>query len=98
MLDGRGMNPITMTRRITEHVTHIGLEMRMIGSMRKLVRVGEYEWDKGEIKIRDLVRYEESSEQWIFPQSFSVKGSQRISRIDPEGYQTIMALRVQVPC
>jgi pilus assembly protein CpaF len=98
MLDGRGMNPITMTRRITEHVTHIGLEMRMIGSMRKLVRVGEYEWDKGEIKIRDLVRYEESSEQWIFPQSFSVKGSQRISRIDPEGYRTIMALRDQVPC
>ncbi len=89
MLDGRGMNPITMIRRITEHVTHIGFEMRMIDGMRKLVRVGEFEWHNGEIKIRDLVRYEESSGQWTFPEAFSARALRKISRIDPEACRSI---------
>ncbi len=91
MLDGRGMNPITMTRRITEQVTHIGMEMRMLGGDRKLVRVGEYEWSTEGIKVRELVRFEEASGRWLFPEFFSNKASQRIFRLDPEGYRNIAA-------
>lgn len=78
-----------MIRRITEHVTHIGFEMRMIDGVRKLTRVGEFEWHNGSIQVRDLVRYEESSDQWTFPDMFSAKALQKIARNDPEGYRTI---------
>jgi pilus assembly protein CpaF len=87
MLDGRGMNPVTMIRRITEHVTHIGFEMRMINGVRKLARVGEFEWLDGAIRIRDLVRFEESSGNWIFEEMFSAKSLKKISRNDPEGFR-----------
>ncbi|MBO9600047.1 MAG: Flp pilus assembly complex ATPase component TadA, partial [Cohnella sp.] len=72
MLDGRGMNPARMTRRITEHVTQIGLEMRMVGGVRKLVRIGEYEWLDGEVKVRTVMRYEDGTGGWVFPEPFSV--------------------------
>jgi pilus assembly protein CpaF len=86
MLDGRGMNPVRLTRRIAEHVTQIGFEMRLVGGVRKLVRIGEFLWENGEIKVRDLVRYDESSEQWTYPEPFSAKASLRIRRLDPDHY------------
>lgn len=86
LLDGRGMNPMRLTRRITEHVTQIGLEMRLVGGVRRLVRVGEFTWDNGEVKIRDLARFDEKEETWIFPEPFSLKSSLRIRRMDPERY------------
>nr|WP_255807674.1 ATPase, T2SS/T4P/T4SS family [Cohnella mopanensis] len=89
MLDGRGMNPISMIRRITEHVTHIGFEMRMVDGVRKLVRVGEFEWCNGAVRVRELVRFEETSGHWVFPEPFSDKALQKISRLDPESYRTI---------
>jgi pilus assembly protein CpaF len=98
MLDGRGMNPVSMTRRITEYVTHIGLEMRMVGGIRKLVRIGEYEWINGEIKVRELVRYDEVRGEWLFPETFSVKALQRIGRNDPEDYRDYMAREGRKTC
>lgn len=92
MLDGRGMNPMRMTRRITEHVTQIGLEMRMVRGVRKLVRIGEYEWRDGEIKVRNVMRYEEASDSWVFPEAFSEKAMTRMTGMDPEGYKTIRRL------
>ncbi len=89
MLDGRGMNPMTMTRRIAEHVTHIGFEMRMVGGVRRLVRVGEFEWRNGAVHVRDLVRYEEGEDRWAFPEGFSPKALRKIQRADPEGYRLI---------
>ncbi|MCD9026067.1 hypothetical protein [Cohnella silvisoli] len=83
------MNPISMIRRITEHVTHIGFEMRMIDGMRKLARVGEFEWRNGVVAIRDLIRYEESTGRWIFPESFSERALRKISRTDSQGYRSI---------
>ncbi|WP_276357795.1 ATPase, T2SS/T4P/T4SS family [Cohnella caldifontis] len=87
MLDGRGMNPMRLTRRIAEHVTQIGLEMRIVGGMRRLVRVGEFTWESGEIVVRDLVRYDEAEDTWTFPLPFTPKGSARIRRMDPETYE-----------
>lgn len=92
MLDGRGMNPARMTRRITEHVTQIGLEMRMVRGVRKLVRIGEYEWHGGEIKVRNVMRYDEASDSWEFPEAFSERASARMARWDPEGLETIQGL------
>jgi len=87
MLDGRGMNPTTMTRRIAEHVTHIGFEMRMVNGMRRLVRVGEYEWRDGAVRVRELVRYKEEEDRWTFPEVFSPKALRKIQRADPESYR-----------
>lgn len=92
MLDGRGMNATRMTRRIAEHVTQIGFEMRIVNGVRKLVRIGEYQWNNGEVKVRELVRYEESGDRWIFPEPFSARASERIIRMDPEGYRTLQSL------
>lgn len=84
MLDGRGMNPARLARRIAEHVTQIGLEMRLVGGQRKLVRIGEFAWENGKIVIRDLVRYDEQAGRWTFPEPFSDKGAARLRRHDPE--------------
>lgn len=89
MLDGRGMNPARMTRRIAEHVTQIGLEMRIVGGVRKLVRIGEYEWRDGEIRVRDVMRYDEAAERWTFPEPFSERAAARMNRMDPEGFAAI---------
>ncbi|WP_123039336.1 ATPase, T2SS/T4P/T4SS family [Cohnella candidum] len=86
LLDGRGMNPVRLARRIAEHVTHIGLEMRLVGGVRRLVRIGEFCWEQGEIRVRDLVKYEEQGDRWTFPERFTAKGSERIRQWDPEGY------------
>ena len=82
MLDGRGMNPLRLIRRITEHVTQIGLEMRLVGGNRKLVRIGEFQWTDGEVRVRDLACYDEAHDRWIFPETFSAKGTARIRRMD----------------
>jgi pilus assembly protein CpaF len=84
LLDGRGMNPVRLARRIAEHVTQIGFEMRLIGGIRKLVRVGEFLWENGEIKVRDLARYDETGDKWVYPDTFSAKSSARIRRLDPD--------------
>ena len=86
MLDGRGMNPNRLTKRIAEHVTQIGLEMRIVGGRRVLVRMGEFQYRGGEIAVRELIRYDESAGRWLFPEPFSAKASERIRRLDPEGY------------
>lgn len=98
MLDGRGMNPMRMTRRIAEHVTQIGLEMRMIGGVRKLVRIGEFEWKDGEIQVRDVMRYDEKEGCWRFPERFSVRSLMRFARYDPEGCEFVRRLSEEAEC
>lgn len=98
MLDGRGMNPMRMTRRIAEHVTQIGLEMRMVGGVRKLARIGEYEWRDGEIKVRNVMRYEEASGRWTFPEAFSERSADKMARMDPEGYGKIRRFCAVAEC
>ena len=98
MLDGRGMNPARLTKRITEYVTQIGLEMRLVGGARRLVRVGEFAWENGEVKVRDLVRYDEERDRWVFPQPFSRKSSLRIRRMAPEHYEWLARRGLAGPC
>jgi len=92
------MNPVRMTRRIAEHVTQIGLEMRIVGTERKLVRIGEYAWQDGQIVVKELAKYEASSDRWIFPESFSVKASRKIADAVPEGYRHLAKLGNLITC
>lgn len=47
MLDGRAMNPERLMKRITEYVTQVGIEMRLISGRRRIVRIGSLYWHKG---------------------------------------------------
>ncbi|WP_238162720.1 ATPase, T2SS/T4P/T4SS family [Cohnella sp. AR92] len=89
MLDGRGMNPLRLTKRITEYVTQIGFEMRLIGTVRKLVRIGEFEWRGGEAVVRDWVRFDEESGEWLMPLDCSARAADRLRRFAPEAWERI---------
>lgn len=86
MLDGRGMNPTRMTKRIAEMVTQIGFEMRLVGDSRKLVRIGEFAWEGGDVVVRDLVRYDDTRDAWEMPLDFSPRAWERIRRADQDAY------------
>lgn len=98
LLDGRGMNPVRLARRIAEHVTQVGLEMRIVGGVRRLVRIGEYYLENGDIKIRDIVRYDESEDAWRFPEPFTLKGSVRLRRGAPDVYAWLLDRGGAAPC
>lgn len=85
MLDGRGMNPDRLTKRITEYVTHIGLEMAVVQGKRKLVRIGEYSYENNEVRVRDLALYDNITDRWTFPGKLSHRASQRIAKYDQAG-------------
>ncbi|MGO4110987.1 ATPase, T2SS/T4P/T4SS family [Paenibacillus sp. YAF4_2] len=80
MLDGRGMNPERLTKRITEYVTQIGIEMRYLGGRRVIARIGELGWSNNEVIVRDWARFDEGSGQWIYPQQPSSKAMVRLKR------------------
>ncbi len=67
MLDGRGMNPVRLTKRIAEQVTQIGIEMRFAAGRRRVVRLAEISWADGEVKVLDWAVYDEMSEKWLYP-------------------------------
>ncbi|XEC94139.1 ATPase, T2SS/T4P/T4SS family [Paenibacillus tarimensis] len=68
MLDGRAMNAERLTKRITEYVTQIGVEMRQSGGKRKIVRIGRLYWADGLVRVKDWVTYDERSGEWQFPE------------------------------
>ncbi|OMF34716.1 secretion system protein E [Paenibacillus sp. FSL H8-0548] len=67
MLDGRGMNAERLTKRITQYVTEIGIEMSYLGGRRVISRIGELRWEEGQSCVRDWVRFDESLKDWIYP-------------------------------
>lgn len=69
MLDGRGMSPERLAKRITEYVTQIGIEMRFEAGKRRLVRLAEIGWKDGNPVVREWALFNESSMQWSYPQA-----------------------------
>jgi pilus assembly protein CpaF len=67
MLDGRGMNAERLTKRITQYVTEIGVEMSYLGGRRVISRIGELYWKEGQTHVRDWVRFDESVDEWMYP-------------------------------
>jgi pilus assembly protein CpaF len=94
MLDGRGMNALRLTKRITEYVTQIGFEMALVGGKRKIVRIGEFEYANGEVGIRDIVKYDNESGRWLMHDRFSSKAGDRIRKNDPAGYRQLLEMGV----
>ncbi|WP_238178068.1 ATPase, T2SS/T4P/T4SS family [Paenibacillus contaminans] len=89
MLDGRGMNPGRLVKRIAEFVTQVGFEMALVGGKRKIVRIAEYGWEQGEVALRDWVLYNSSAGTWSFPMRVSQRAAERMRRYDPSGYRRL---------
>lgn len=96
MMDSRGMDPVRLVRRIAEYVTQIGLEMALVNGQRKLVRIGEFEFADGSVRVRDWVRYDYAACCWRYPLSFSPKAMERMARHDPEGLRALSAMREEM--
>ncbi len=92
MLDGRGMDSTRLTKRITEYVTQIGLEMAVVGEKRKVVRIGEYAFEKGEVRVTTLAGYDDDTDRWIFPGKLSERAAARIQKHDKTGYAKMLKL------
>ncbi|NQX69701.1 Flp pilus assembly complex ATPase component TadA [Paenibacillus alba] len=92
MLDGRGMNPLRLTKRITEYVTQIGLEMAVVQGKRKIVRIVEYRYENMEVCVTNLAAYDKSTDGWTFPGKLSVHASRKIVKADQEGHALLMKL------
>ena len=67
MLDGRGMNAERLTKRITQYVTEIGIEMCHLDGRRVISRIGELCWGDGQAYVRDWARFDEAKNDWLFP-------------------------------
>jgi pilus assembly protein CpaF len=78
MLDGRGMNPGRLTKRIAEYVTQIGIEMRYTAGKRRVMRLAELSWESGEVKVRDWAIFDESSGEWVYPSQPSRRAALRL--------------------
>lgn len=78
MLDGRGMDPARLTKRIAEYVTEIGIEMRYVNGRRIVSRIGELGWEDGQIRVRDWARFDANSDDWTYPAELSGKAAARL--------------------
>lgn len=67
MLDGRGMNPERLTKRIAEYVTELGIELKIWRGRRIVSRIGEIQWADGEVRVREWAVFDESKDAWFYP-------------------------------
>lgn len=92
MLDGRGMDSARLTKRITEYVTQIGFEMAIVNGKRRVVRIGEYSHEKGEIRVTELAVFDAIQEHWTFPGKLSAFAAMKIKRHDASGFAKLQQL------
>lgn len=98
MLDGRGMNPDRLTKRITQYVTQIGFEMGVVEGRRKLLRIGEFTYENDAVRVRDIVRYDYAAREWMYPDKLSRRAAARMNRLDSDGYMELLKLERVEPC
>lgn len=84
MLDGRAMNPERLAKRISEYVTEVGIEMRMVAGRRVLGRIGELSWTNGETKVKDWYRLDDEGRGWVRGSAPSIRAA---SRLEAAGYK-----------
>src|SRR5690606_9146209 len=58
MMDGRPVHQERLVKRIAQQVTHVGIVMALIGGRRRVTRIGEYQYDHGEVVVRNLLVYQ----------------------------------------
>lgn len=95
MMDNRGMDSMRLVRRIAEFVCHIGLELALVEGQRKLVRVGEFEYQGGHVVVRDWIRYSRVKKDWEFPMDITPKFRSRMREAAPEIYNMVTGKRGQ---
>lgn len=98
MLDHRSMNPLRLTKRITEYVTQIGIHMSIVDGKRKLVRIVEYAFQDHDVKTRTIVQYDRLAKTWLFPQPLSAKAARRIIEYQPDMYESLFAQGLVAAC
>ncbi|SFT16827.1 ATPase, T2SS/T4P/T4SS family [Paenibacillus sp. BC26] len=89
MLDGRGMDPERLTKRIAEYVTQIGIEMRIAAGRRRLVRLAEMGWAGGEVFVRDWAVFDEELADWRYPQAPSAAAQARLMAASAEHWSSV---------
>jgi pilus assembly protein CpaF len=92
MQDGRGMDSTHLTRRITQYVTQIGFEMAVVNGKRKVVKIGEYSYDRGEVCVRLLAVYDDFADHWTFPGKLSEVASRKIRKYNRTGFTLLQQL------
>jgi len=92
MLDGRGMNPERLTKRIAQYVTQLGIELRIVNGKRRIYRIGEIGWRAGAVVVNDWVRFDEDCGQWLYPSPPTAAAMQRFRRYG------VQALPVEMSC
>ncbi|MNV87264.1 hypothetical protein D3C71_1813770 [compost metagenome] len=90
MLDGRGMDSKRLTKRITEFVTHIGIEMQVVHGKRKIVRIVEYRYENECVFVTNLALYDNSTAKWSFPGKLSLHASQKVRKVDAGSYALLI--------
>lgn len=98
MLDGRSMNPLRLTKRITEYVTQIGIEMGIVNGRRKIVRLGEYEFVNGEVHVREIVAYNHMTQNWDIHEKFTQEAGKRFNKHNHGNFVALLALGLVEPC
>jgi pilus assembly protein CpaF len=94
MMDGRSMNSSRLTKRIAQYVTQIGIQMSIVAGCRKIVRIGEFQYEQEQTVVRDIVRYNYETERWELPEPFSSRFAERIRRSSPAMYRSLQELGV----
>lgn len=79
MLDGRGMNAERLTKRITQYVTEIGIEMSYENGRRVIKRIGELYWENGGTFVKDWAKFDKDSDTWIVLSEPSAKAAARLA-------------------
>ena len=64
MLDGRAVDDNRLVRRITRQVTEVGIEMRIFGGKRRIVRIGRFEWRPDGPHVRNWAVYDPERDDW----------------------------------
>jgi pilus assembly protein CpaF len=92
MQDGRRMDSARLTKRITQYVTQIGFEMAVVNKKRRVVRIGEYSYEKGEVRVKELAVFDAMEQGWTFPGKLSEFATAKIKHHDPSGYIKLQKL------
>lgn len=90
MQDGRAVSAERLLKRITMFVTQIGIEMALVGNRRKIVRIGEFSFERGEPAVRTLMRYDRAADRWVYPEKLSDRLAERIAHHVPDLFAALI--------
>lgn len=82
--DGRALDHARLVRRIAAFVTELGVEMAFSGGKRRVVRIGEYVRENGDVRVRTLYVHDDRKGAWHCPEPPSPALADRLARAVPK--------------